>query len=972
MPKPHSPETVRAVFKEWFVGGESDRGEIRAFCPLCEDPATSKTPSASFNPEKGLWFCNKKDHGGTTVSLATQLEAKTEGKWKLRSVLMRARNEQSDWTAKKEEGQRRAGVRSEPLPTEEEITAWNKTLTKTPRILDALQEKRGIDLQTIDDYLMGWDRRTSRYTIPVYDVNGDLINVRKYKIDPRPGEPKMTNVTGHGKAAIYGVDELVDFNKVVITEGEMDCLLLRQHLREGSVKGICVVSATSGSEHFNRQWVNSFAGKEVWVCYDADQAGRGGARKVQRMLEKVADNVYIVNIPEHPDMKGTDITDYLYKQNFGIENFMELMDVASKGKVDVKKPLALSGRKVSLLDSQDVRYNHGQELEIEGSVIGLGSDPYSSPKKILATCDMSKGPNICNVCPLSANLGTMETEIRVDDPRHINFVSVNRPAKRMLLREITGALCTDRVTFEEVEKHGIQPLLVQPSIDDRSDGETRAPMVRQVFAMGDRVTESNAKIRMVGHNVDDPRDNKSRFVAWVTEKVEVDIDTFQLTPYIRSQLNVFRPVDDETPLQRCLKIAHDISENVTQIYERDILHVAYDLAFHSVLAFQIPGKTVRKGWIDMLVIGDTRTGKSEIAHRLIQHYRVGRLFSCEGASFAGIVGGNQKMDSGQQYLTWGVVPFNDRRLVVLDEMSGIADQNVIERMSSIRSDGVAQITKIADGETSARTRLIWISNPKEGSLRSWEDGGVSALQDIVKLEEDQARFDYVIAARRNDVDSKVVNDPTRRSKEPKYSSEACELLVKWVWSLTRDDVRISAGAVRYAFDEGRRMGEAYIPDPPLIQGENVREKILRIACALAARTFSCDRNGKLIVEREHVADAVRFLDRIYSEEAMGYKLKSKAAITAHERATKRKGVVKNYLLEHDMTVLHTLLVMRPSRVSRLQREFKDLGAMDEMAARDALNVLIRDEMIVNRGKGEYAMTDVLREILREIEMDRMR
>lgn len=960
----HKPETIRAAFKEWFVGSESSEGEQRAFCPICEDPNKSKTPSASFNADKGVWNCVKSDHGGSTMDLARFL--KVNRGWSLNGALMRARNSDPAWTARKEAGQAKAGKRTTPLPTEQEISAWNSRLVNSPNILSKLKGIRGFDNDTINDYGIGWNG--TRYTIPVYNEDVELVNIRQYTINPRPTEGKMIGLGGRG-VAIYGAEELPDARKVIITEGEMDCLLLRQYLREKEITEYTVVSTTAGAGVFPLAFGPMFKGKEVWICYDADDEGIVGAKKVTRVLEKFASKVYTIKIPPHPKMKGTDVTDFLYKQGFSIEDFMVLVKTASLNGAPEPDPLQTIGKKMALRETQEVD-PWDTVVELETSVIGRSGDPYKTPKVITAKCDVSKG-NVCMVCPLSALNGELTTEIRIDDERLMHFVGVNMSGRNALLRGIVGARCTDRVKVEEAEVYRMQALAVQPSIDDRSDGQSQAPMVRPLFALGGTVPEYNAKLRIVGKNVTDPRDGKIRLMSWINDQVEVDIDKFKLTPFIRSQLKVFRPADDQMPLDKCLEISHDLAENVTRIYGRDILHVAYDLTFHSVLAFRIGGEDVEKGWLEMMVIGDTRTGKSKIANRLIGHYHAGKLFSCEGSSFAGIVGGNQMVD-GQFFLTWGVVPANDRRLVVLDEVTGLAQKNIIEQMSSIRSQGVAQITKIADGETSARTRLIWISNPVEGSLRSSEDAGISALKDIVKLEEDQARFDFVVAARRNDVDLDTINDSSKRARAPKYSSQACEMLVKWAWSLTRSDVLISTQASRLAYSEGKRLGKTYIPDPPLVQGENAREKILRIACALAARTFSCNEEGKLQVMREHVVDAVRFLDMIYGDEAMGYKFKSLMAIQAQEKATQRKGIIKSWLLEHEDTALHAMRTLSSSKTFRPQRDFKEIGTMDELDAKAATNVLINEHMIVNKGKGDYAMTEVLREILKEIEMDKMR
>src|SRR5690349_14284970 len=103
-------------------------------------------------------------------------------------------------------------------------------------------------------------------------------------------------------------------------------------------------------------------------------------------------------------------------------------------------------------------------------------------------------------------------------------------------------------------------------------------------------------------------------------------------------------------------------------------------------------------------------------------------------------------------VTWGTIPLNDRRLVILDEFSGISEKNVIEQMSAVRSSGRAQITKVVSQETSARTRLVWISNPVDGrAMDEHGTGAIEAIKALVKNPEDIARFDIAISAARADV-----------------------------------------------------------------------------------------------------------------------------------------------------------------------------------------------------------------------------
>jgi hypothetical protein len=85
--KIYNPDTVRYAFSPWFVGSgtEDEDGNIRAFCPICEDPDTSKSPSAAFKPTLGVWNCQKGSHGGSIVRLAADLKKEDRKSTRLNS-----------------------------------------------------------------------------------------------------------------------------------------------------------------------------------------------------------------------------------------------------------------------------------------------------------------------------------------------------------------------------------------------------------------------------------------------------------------------------------------------------------------------------------------------------------------------------------------------------------------------------------------------------------------------------------------------------------------------------------------------------------------------------------------------------------------------------------------------------------------------------------------------------------------------
>lgn len=949
----YQADTVRAAFSEYAVGPESD-GEQRMFCPVCEDPTSSKSPSASMNAETGVWNCLKGSHGGSIYDLVQDLKKETG--FDIRAKAMAGRHRDPEYAAAVRS---RLGVdggpaskSGPPLPSDDKIEDWQQKLMANKSALKALMDQRGFERKTIVDWEIGWDGQ--RYTIPIRDADGTLVNVRRYKMNAGMSD-KMLNLPGHGSAAIFRPDILRDNEDIVITEGETDCILLNQI-------GVPAITHTAGAATFRSQWAQLFTDKNVWICYDVDDAGRKGAKKVESLLQSFAANVFIIELPLLK--KGADITDYIHLEGHDRREFHELMGQAmDKGGVKSLAPVATTGERATLNDSMS-QENQSKIIELTVSIAGKQAEPYTAPKRITATCDQSKGV-ACNLCPVAARNGQMEIEVREDDENLFRFIDVPEQRRKQLIKEITGARCGDRVEFEVDENYHVEELLVQPSVDDRRDDETQQPVRRTAFSVSTHASTVNRKVRLVGKNVSDPKTGKLRFMGWVNEPVNMDIDNFKMTDDIREALHKFQPDAGQSPLDKCLEIARDMSANVTHIYGRDLLHVAYDLVWHSVLSFKIGDMLVQKGWLEMAVVGDTRTGKSEVGNRLVTHYRSGVLQSCEGMSFPGLVGGVQQID-GRWHMTWGVIPMNDRRLVILDEVSGLKEKDVIEQMSSVRSSGIAQVTKISAEETSARTRLAWIMNPGDGSMiRDNPQGGMGAIRTVVPHAEDVARFDFVMATAKGDVDAKVINSNFTEFHQPEYTSEECEALVKWAWSLTRNDVIISEAAGKEAIRSALDLGERYVSDPPLIQSENVRFKLLRIAAAIAARTFSISKRGKLLVNAEHVRDAVRFLDMIYEEDAMGYARASARALTQQKRAKEKYSLCVNYLREHKDTVLLTLRMVGGGTFRT--RDFKDFGGMEEAQAKVVVQQLLKWQVIKLKSRGDIGMDPMLIKAIRELE-----
>jgi hypothetical protein len=419
---------------------------------------------------------------------------------------------------------------------------------------------------------------------------------------------------------------------------------------------------------------------------------------------------------------------------------------------------------------------------------------------------------------------------------------------------------TEHVTVEE--------LYVRPSAEERHNAERADYTNRRVLVVGHHDIQPNTTVDLTGTILPSPKTAHNEFQAWDANVPPNALDTYAMSDSGRVLCDQFRTELGQRPITKVADIARDLSTHVTRIVQRDELHILLDLVWHSPLWFMWNGKPER-GWLDVLIVGDTRTGKSEAASSLSRHYGLGEMVSCESASFAGIVGGLDKLDGEAWVVTWGVIPANDRGLVVLDEISGLSVEQ-IAKMSSIRSSGVAELTKIRTEKAMARTRLVWMGNPRDARMDSYAYGA-QAIAPLIGNNEDVARFDLAFSLHTTDVPPDVINRMVQVGDHPTYAPEACRELVKWVWTRRPEQVLFGPETMETIYALAVDLGSRYVESPPLIQGANVRYKMARVAAALAARTFSTDETAEcIVVNPVHVEDAYALFDLLYENKMFGY------------------------------------------------------------------------------------------------------
>jgi hypothetical protein len=390
------------------------------------------------------------------------------------------------------------------------------------------------------------------------------------------------------------------------------------------------------------------------------------------------------------------------------------------------------------------------------------------------------------------------------------------------------------------------------------------------------------------------------------------------------------------------EILTDYEANVTHIYERRIVHQLFDVVYHSILSFPFKGTMVERGWLDAAVIGDTRTGKSEVAKTLCSHLKVAKPVAAENVSVAGLVGGVQQ--TGNKWsITWGLWPRLDRRACVNDETTGLS-QEQIGVLSDVRSSGKATITKIQSDTTWARVRKLWLANPRTEYNKKVSTYlfGCLVIPEIFGRAEDVARLDLATVIAVEEVPEAVLNSQEIRVVPHKYTSEAAHELVYWCWSRRPDQVCWEKGTENAVLAVSSDLCKLYSSDIPIVEPGEQRIRVARVAVALAARFHSTDGTGeKVRVLPEHVELAQWLFHECYDRPYCGYDRFSKKRIARDTPMTEREmqeilDVLSTYqdsqmLMEavsftDDFTRLG---VLAPHQVPKLLADLVKLGLLEQ-------------------------------------------
>lgn len=791
-----------------FVGQE----EVKVLCPFHDD----HSPSASINTKKGLFHCFTCGVGYSEaqfISQVNKIDLVSANK-----VLAKFSETSQTWD----------------LVQQANLWANNNLLKRV--------ESMGFTRQTIQELKMGAVQDEFGHYFVAYPVlyMGVLMDVRRYNILKIPDVPKVSSNKGAESGFLIPFDIFVKSrDKVYILEGEKDMALARS-------MGLNAYTLTGGALALpNEYTLPAFVDKDVVICYDNDQAGRDGMKRVGNSIAKIAKSVSLVDISALVREDKEDYYDAMVKYKCTLRDFLDLPQMPFE--YDVEQSKTFTKIKKALDENLIERHLITQVI-----VSAEFSDTYAVPSvaKFEKVEDTDDG-----------NMLKGEVKTWVLDKTHLKAV-LELIEVSATQKDVIGKLAK----LADVDKKGIkvevsdyQTVFKTRVIDKGSESDN---LSLDLYTFDQLVVGRDYEISYVVY----PHPTKhQKLVAVGTKVVEINAyDDFKVDKTLLSELIFNGTVNDKVQ-----KLYESAKHHIAKHLNKDLWFMS-DLVFNSILEFDYDGRI--RGALDVFILGDTQVGKSETTSKMVDMYNFGHFLSLKTSTTVGLIGGSNKVD-GSWLNTIGAIPRQHKRLAVLEEFSG-AKPEFIKTMTDIRSSGKLRLARAA-GEMNVpcRLRMITISNPVndiQGNPRflSTFPNGVQPLMELIKSAEDVARYDGFLLV------SKVNNPVNPFSIKLKGTPISLDVYHhKMMWTATRkpEDVIFSDDSDSYIWEKASELNKLFESNFPLF-GVTTSQKLARFSVALASLIVSTDESfTKVVVTPEIVDYVVDYMVSIYDNQV--FKLK---------------------------------------------------------------------------------------------------
>jgi hypothetical protein len=712
------------------------------------------------------------------------------------------------------------------------------------------------------------------FTVPI--INNDVIlGIGKYHPNL---ENKWDYTAGTKGSLIVGFDQWV-YNyeqPTLICEGQKDMMIARS-------KGYNAICFTGGARAIPELYVKYFEGRECHIVFDNDNTGREGARKLAVWLhEHKAKSIKIVD-GFHKDLpeKG-DIWDYFQALKHTKKQLDKIIAETKDFERDDYENAVKEIYPVITLKQAVEKEWIGKMVQTDLLVVSEWNQSWLLPEDV--TLDVENDEGVLT-----------QYEYTVEYKRaFLNLAQSEKSQMSYITSGATKTLADGTVVHIPDKKHkvvkkriksrqtmyGVQ---VEAITNNWEAGKQENNLNLTAYCFGKKPITGKKyrfRYRMAAHPM------TSVMVMIVEEFLPIDEgkETFKISQDTINEMKQAFNVETTSSVENKFnELYMDMKGYIGPRLNRH-LWLATDLCFNSVLKYVWHSK-LKRGTLDIAIIGDAGFGKSYTFDHLQRLYKSGYKVSSENATVISIIGGTTTRNQIRQ-TTVGILGQQDGGLVCFEEATRLGPE-LMANLNQIRSEGKASISRV-DGNLNytAELRYCIVANQKEEGTTNmiYNTNGLLPIKSLFPKPEHRRRFDYVLTTGSTDplrINSSSRNLIKNYTPQLKHRPELYFNRLKWIWSRSPEDIVFAKGVEDKAyacFDDWYKRywtGESLFG----MSEEEFVDKIVRIGIAVAGMTFNTDDKGeKLYVNEEHILYAYnKFWREIYESPLFKIDVVSKIA-----------------------------------------------------------------------------------------------
>ena len=327
---------LKAVIESYGVSLKKKGANYVGLCPFHKE----KTPSFTVNPKTNLYHCFGCNAGGDVIGFVTKKE-----NIGFREAFERLNNNGSSQRSavSKQHKDKGNGKSITPLPPASPLSLrgdkrgvtpsrllnrvvsfYHKSFCEDQRAMEYLKARGITDNSIFADFQIGYSNGTLLNTIPdegdimdalkqtgilndkgremfygsvvfpVFDENKDCVGLYGRKI--ADGDPAHLYLPGQRKG-VFNHQAAKRSKSIILTESIIDALTLYN----AGFKDVIPCYGVNGLTEDHLSLFTRHQTKEIYICFDRDDAGEQGAERIREQLKEKSIEPYIVHLPVIPD-----------------------------------------------------------------------------------------------------------------------------------------------------------------------------------------------------------------------------------------------------------------------------------------------------------------------------------------------------------------------------------------------------------------------------------------------------------------------------------------------------------------------------------------------------------------------------------------------------------------------------------------------------------------------------------------------